>query len=147
MRRAFAAAIFVLALTGSAQAAPMNFTQSSGIVSATFSYDQTADSYGNPVFANERLRISRSGQVFYDQPVTSGQCSPQCDVDMYTSAAGPLTLADVEHVGQPDVIVNLYTGGAHCCFVEQVYAYDPGTMTYTRTERNFGDPGATISDL
>ena len=44
-------------------------------------------------------------------------------------------------------MLDLYTGGAHCCSVEQVFTFDPGTMTYAETERNFGDPGTRIEDL
>jgi hypothetical protein len=54
---------------------------------------------------------------------------------------------DLEHDGQPDVILDLYSGGAHCCFIEHVFSFDPGTMTYAETQRDFGDPGERIVHL
>jgi hypothetical protein len=54
---------------------------------------------------------------------------------------------DLEHNSQPDVVLDLFTGGAHCCSVEQIFSFDPGAMAYQKTERNFGDPGAQIVDL
>jgi hypothetical protein len=56
-------------------------------------------------------------------------------------------VVDIEHTGQPDVILSLWTGGANCCVVDQIFSYDPGTMTYSKTRRDFGSDGAGIDDL
>jgi hypothetical protein len=45
------------------------------------------------------------------------------------------------------MILDLYSGGAHCCSIEQVFSFDPARTTYVETERNFGDPGDQIVDL
>jgi hypothetical protein len=37
--------------------------------------------------------------------------------------------------------------GLHCCSIEQVVSFDPVTMTYAMSQRNFGDPGDEIVDL
>jgi hypothetical protein len=58
-----------------------------------------------------------------------------------------LRVLDLESDGQPDVVLGLYSGGAHCCFVDQVYSLDPGTMTYVKTEHDFQDAGAAIKNL
>jgi hypothetical protein len=47
----------------------------------------------------------------------------------------------------PDVILGLYTGGAHCCFVDQVYRLDEASGKFTKIEHNFLDAGASIVDL
>jgi hypothetical protein len=54
---------------------------------------------------------------------------------------------DLEHNGQPDVVLDLYSSGAHCCSIEEIFSFDPGTMTYVMTEHDFGDPGDMIVDL
>ncbi|HEX3688765.1 MAG TPA: hypothetical protein VHV28_03685, partial [Solirubrobacteraceae bacterium] len=61
--------------------------------------------------------------------------------------ASSVHVIDLDGIGQPNVLLDLYTGGAHCCSVEQVFTFDPGTSTYTMTEHNFGDPGAKIHNL
>jgi hypothetical protein len=56
-------------------------------------------------------------------------------------------VVDVEHTGDPDVVLDLYSGGAHCCTVLQIFSFDPAANTYVATERNFGDPNVQIVDL
>ena len=46
-----------------------------------------------------------------------------------------------------DVLLGLYSGGAHCCFIDQVFSLDPGTMAYVKVEHNFLDAGARIKKL
>ena len=49
--------------------------------------------------------------------------------------------------GSPQVVLELYSGGANCCFIDQIFSYDPGTMAYVKTEHDFADAGATIKRL
>lgn len=117
-------------------------TASSGSVSATFSFTGHYPHYGN-----ERLTISQGGTVLYNQRVTSAVCGNQCAPGSAFSQQTSVDVLDLEHNGQPDVVLNLFTGGAHCCLVDQIFSFDPAAMTYVKTERNFGDPGAQIVDL
>ena len=132
-------ALFLLA----APAAPATTqTAQSGNVTASFTFQGKF-----PNYHGERLEISQGGSLLYDQPVTSPVCGTACAP--YTSISGhsALDVVDLEHTGQPDVVLDLYSGGAHCCTVVQIFSFDPGTMTYAETERNFGDPPAKIVDL
>jgi hypothetical protein len=54
---------------------------------------------------------------------------------------------DIDRDGEPEIVVGLNTGGAHCCTIVQVFSYDPATMTYRAAEHDFGDPGALLSDV
>jgi hypothetical protein len=45
------------------------------------------------------------------------------------------------------VLLNLYSGGAHCCWIAQVFSFDRRRGTFFKTERNFGDPGYRIKHL
>jgi hypothetical protein len=45
------------------------------------------------------------------------------------------------------VVLELQTGGAHCCTIVQVYSYDPGAMAFRAVERDFGDPAALLVDV
>jgi hypothetical protein len=92
--------------------------------------------------------IKRSGQVFYNQPVTySGVCGSACAPGSTSARHPSVQVLDIEHDGNPDVILTLYSGGANCCLLDQVFSYDPGTMTYSRASRDFGDYGANLKDL
>jgi hypothetical protein len=148
VRRTLTIAEVALAGLGAAPAAALTTTRqaaSSGAVSAVFSFNGKA-----PNYSSLRLKITRSGTVFYDRPVVAS-LPHTCGAGCWPAAVGhgmtSVHVLDLEHDGQPDVLLDLYTGGAHCCFVEQVYSYDPGAQIYTRTEHNFEDPGAQVKDL
>jgi hypothetical protein len=124
-----AAAPAALATTQSAQ---------SGNVTATFTFKGKF-----PNFTGMRLTIAQGGTVLYDQPVQCVHCAPGSMTDDQSSVQA----LDLEHDGQPDVVLDLFTEGAHCCFVRQIFSFDPGTMTYAVTQHDFGNAGALIVDI
>ena len=119
-------------------------TVHSGAVSATFTFTTTKSFVG---FKNLRLTITQSGNVLYDQAVSSKFCGKLCEPAAHTGKLSSVHALDLEHNGQPDVLLDLFSGGAHCCWIEQIFSFDPGTMTYVKTEHNFGDPGEQVLDL
>ncbi len=140
MRRALLT-ICVLLLAVPAAASAKTETASSGNVSASFSYDGSGIQA-----ANLRLSISRGGVVVYDQPVTANTSYGACPcIPGYPSPS--VSVVDLNRRGEPNVVLNLFTGGAHCCTIEQVFSFDPATNMYVKAERSFGDPGAEIKDL
>ncbi len=110
-----------------------------GSVSATISY--TPKSYYD---AGLRLSITRAGQPLYSAAVTApGECGTTCEV----AGAQALHATDIEQNGEPVVALDLYTGGAHCCYLTQFFTYDPGTETYRRYQYDWGDPGYALKRL
>ncbi len=45
------------------------------------------------------------------------------------------------------MILSLFSGGANCCFIDQVFSLDPGTMTYVKTEQDFASAGAKLERI
>ena len=113
-------------------------------VSATFSYQGSYPSY-----RDERLTITRDGHVAYLAPVRSAYCPRQFPCGPFTPSPGgsAVHVARLSAGGAPAVVLGLYTGGAHCCAVAQVYLYEPATGGYRRIEHDFGDPGFRLTDL
>jgi hypothetical protein len=143
VRRSFViACVAALMLAVAPTALATTQTGQSGNVTATFTF---AGKFLN--YHGQRLEIAQGGTVVYNQPVVSKFCGKQCGPLSPEVGQSSVNVVDLEHNGQPDVVLNLYTGGAHCCVVVQIFSFDPGTMTYVKTERNFGDPGAQIVDL
>jgi len=143
-RRVVVALAFALVLVlTAAPAAALAATQtaSSGNVSATFSYEGSV----GPQISNEMLTIERSGQLLYSAPITSALCPGTIPCDPQSSHS--VHVVDLEPGGEPSVVLDLFSGGADCCTVEQVFSFDPGTMTYVKTERNFGQTGDKLEDL
>jgi hypothetical protein len=135
-------AVIALSLLAAPAALAATQTAQSGDVSATFT---STGSYPN--FAGLHLSIAQGSTVFYDQPVVSSACGKYCAPGSPSGKESSVHVLDLEHNGQPDVLLDLYSGGAHCCWIEQVFSFDPGTMTYAMTQHNFGDPGEEIVDL
>jgi hypothetical protein len=148
----FVGAALAIAAAAPAAAAASATTQtaSSGDVTATFTFTHSSAL----VYPTKMLTISRAGQVVYNQPVTSSFCGPitasaqkYCAPGAPEQSASSVHVVDLEHNGEPDIVLDLYTGGAHCCSVEQIFSYVPATGTYAVAQRDFGDPGARIVDL
>ena len=144
MKRALHIAVVVTALSLAFAPAALATTQTaeSGNVTATFTF---SGSYPN--FTGLHLTIAQGSTMFYDEPVTSKLCGSYCAPGSPSGKTSSVHVLDVEHDGQPDVVLDLYSGGAHCCSIEQIFSFDPGTMTYAMTQHDFGDPGEEIVDL
>jgi hypothetical protein len=119
-----------------------------GAVRAVLTY---REGLGGPLpYFDLKLEITRSGASFYEQPVSSRFCQSGCEPETIDSAppkGDSVAVSELEGNEQPNVVLGLSTGGAHCCTVVQVFSYDPGTMTYGITEHDFGDPGALLRTL
>jgi hypothetical protein len=137
-----------LVLTAVALAASQNVTQTahSGPVKATFSYTVTKDKSGFPTYSNERLTIVRAGTTAYNAAVTDPNCKP-CTPGAFGQGKSSVQVADINHTGEPNVIVTLYSGGAHCCTIAQLFTYAPATMAYVKIEHNFADPAYKLEHL
>jgi hypothetical protein len=134
--------VTVLSLLVAPAALATTQTAQSGNVTATFTF---SGSYPN--FTGLQLTIAQGSMVLYDEPVTSNLCGSYCAPASPSGGQSSVHVLDLEHNGQPDVLLDLYSGGAHCCWIEQIFSFDPGTMTYAATQHDFGDPGEEVVDL
>jgi hypothetical protein len=133
-------ALMSLSMAAVAWAKLTTQTASSGATSATFTFTGAA-----PTVKNPRLRIVHAGQQLYDAPVFSSLCGHGCGPGAFSGSS--VRVADIESNGQPDVILSLFSGGANCCFIEQVFSLDSGTMTYVKTEQDFASAGAKLERI
>ncbi len=134
------AALALLAVP--AVAAAQTETASSGMVVAQLSYS------GGPTttFTNLRLSISRAGTVVYDQPVSAPGCGTLCQ-PANQGAEPSVRVLELDTSGEPEVLVDLYSGGAHCCSISQLFSWNAPTSSYVHVTRNWGDPGYALLDL
>jgi hypothetical protein len=142
MRRLGPATLAALAATviGAPAALATTQTASSGDVTATFFYKGKV-----PNYSHLRLTITRAGTAVYDQEVTDRRtCGTLC---WPASTKSSLRVLDLDGNGEPEVVLSLYTGGANCCYVDQVFAFHPGPNAYTKASWNFGDFGVAIKQL
>jgi hypothetical protein len=150
-------ALVLLALTCMVALAPSAGAEvegaSLGPVAASLSYELVThvyEGYESHEAFNLQLTIERGGQQAYSAAVTSRlpNCSESC---WPLSVAGLTTesvqVADLESNGEPDVLLHLWSRGAHCCFIDQFFSWNPATSSYGHTERSWGDLRARVADL
>lgn len=115
-------------------------TASAGGVSATLSFRNGPGIETK----NERLSITAPGMAAYDEPVPSKGCFKVC------SPASPkhaVHVLDLYGDGEYAVVLDLFTGGASCCGLEDVYVPSASIGTWVVTTHNFGQDGARIETL
>jgi hypothetical protein len=137
-----AGAAALLALPSAALAGDAgSITHSSGPVTATLEWDQAG--YG---IANPRLYVVRSG-VRYDITIED-VCSDGCIVVADDAATKPgqsaLKVADLDGDGEPEVLVDTFSGGAHCCLTARLLTWD-GTG-YLPKDIAYRDVGYELRD-
>ena len=147
MRGARAALIVLVATVAALTAAPAALattqTASAGSVTATFTYTGAF-----PTFSGMRLQIARAGTVVYDQPVDTSKCGGTFCGPASTSAKFPsVQVVALDGGAEPNVILSLWSGGANCCVVDQVFFYAASAATYAVATHSFGSGGASIRDL
>src|SRR5690242_15382089 len=112
-------ALLVPAAAGAA-ALPDTETASSGTVAATFTHHDSGDGQ----WTGMNLTITRSGvPAFSGVAETKGCATPYCAPYGGFDDKPSLSVADVTGDGEPEVLVNLYSGGAHCCEIALVYRW------------------------
>jgi hypothetical protein len=145
-----------LAVAGSASArsqtlpapSPKTISAQAGPIGATLSYLSTPQRYGGPTATGLQLAIERGGTTVFAAPVAAALCHTACQLEeLGHGPAQDVSIVDLEGDGEPEILVDLYSGGAHCCSIVEVFAYVPSTGSYTAVEHDFGDPGAKLTDI
>jgi hypothetical protein len=136
--------VALLALAPGAGAAKVEEVVTSGQVTATLSYDKRKDA----TFDNFHLKIDRAGVTLVDADLSPG-CRRNCLFYPANQGAGEdsVRVRDLDADGEPEVIADLYTGGAHCCTVSTLYGFDAATAGYRRVVRNWLDAGYFVRDF
>lgn len=93
------------------------------------------------------LSITRNGRVSYDRPVSGPGCGRRCSDVAVPPGKSVLHVIDLDGDHEPEVVLGLFTGGANCCFIDQVFSFDAGSRTYVRSQHNFLSAGATLATL
>ena len=143
-------ALLALALPAAASAAPGGETRTAsspaGEVKAEFTYDKVSDFE----YRDVRIKITRAGAVLHDAlvPAPCDEC-PTIPQGLGDPEVPALALRDLDANGEPEVLIDLYTGGAHCCSYTQIYSFDaqPAPGAYRRTKGSWGDYGYELKDL
>jgi hypothetical protein len=95
--------------------------------------------------AGVHLTVTRSGARTFDgDPFAGGDCADG-GCSLAPLGGSPLRVVDLDGDGAPEVLLDAFTGGAHCCQLTQILRM--GTGGEVRQERNWADPGYRLRDL
>src|ERR687891_1121536 len=90
------------------------------------------------VVRDVRLRIIRLGRVRLDARLPRVGCADPCPG---WRVVGRPAVRDLDGDGESEVVVDVYTGGAHCCTHSLLYRWRPGGERYERTTAAWGNAG------
>ena len=95
--------------------------------------------------AGVHLTVRRDGATTFDgDPFAGGDCG-EGGCSLAPLGGNPLQVVDLDGDGSPEVLLDSFTGGAHCCQLTQILR--AGAAGDVRQERNWADPGYRLRDL
>lgn len=122
-------------------------TAQQGNVRAELTYEK-AETEGFPQFKNVRLKISRAGQTLLNQtPPINEYDRPIVDILDSSEPPTGFVVQDLDGDREPEVLVDFYTGGAHCCTYSVIYQFVPSQNRYEPMQQAWGNVGYRLVDL
>lgn len=115
---------------------PQTLTARSGTLAASVTYTER-----NLLYEKLRVRVSRAGRIVLDAPIQRLGC-PDCASDRPSA----VKLRDLDG-GEREVLVDLYSGGAHCCLFTLILRWDAAAKRYRSTLGYWGNYGSRLIDL
>jgi hypothetical protein len=111
---------------------------------ATLTFIRHPGSY--PEYSDLHLTVLDGSRLLIDEPVTSSEAGVGGQVQPGGfSGRSSLSFRDLNGDGSKELLLALFTGGAHCCSVEQVFDFSGARSR--KTEFGFGDSGANVKVL
>ena len=105
----------------------------------------TAGAFYSEGSRNVRLKVARDGVTVLN--VVFRRICRFCSVEPagYGRRAS-IRVRDLDADTDPEVVVDLYTGGAHCCFYSRIFAWDSAAGAYLGVTKQWSDTGYRMSD-
>jgi hypothetical protein len=131
----------------SAAAAPRPHVEraQAGAVEAVFTYSWDPARFR---FSRQHLAIRRDGATrfaaFVRRPPDGGVNAQPAG---FFQQKRSVSLSDLDGDGEPEVVLDLYWGGAHCCWYTQLYRYDAASQRYLPLVHVWGNVGYVLADL
>jgi subtilisin-like proprotein convertase family protein len=114
-----------------------------GSVAADLSFRES-----NYNFFGVHFRIARAGRAALDASLGQINCR-ECPNRglLFTAERTPVVIRDLDADGEPEVLLDLYSGGAHCCTYTLIFRYRPHFRDYRRIVGWWGNVGYRLGDI
>jgi hypothetical protein len=139
---AFLSLAAALVMPAAGEAATHTENARLGQVSARLTFDESKQGE----FSHLRLTILRGPAALLDYEVP-GPCSGPCPALPGGGRRRSIEVRELNGDAEPEVILDVNTGGAHCCDWAYVYTYVAAQNRYALTERDFGNQGYRLVRL
>jgi hypothetical protein len=93
-----------------------------------------------------KLKITRNGVQLVSDSLTPSSFK-EAGIAPGRPVGKSVLVTDLDRDGEREVVVDLYSGGAHCCFYSLIYGYRTPPAGYDRTYHPWGDAGYTLRDI
>ena len=112
---------------------PVTVHKHLGVIAATLAYEKDLDPNAYPRYRKLTLTVFRSGKRVFTEPLCArARCEP-------STFGGALAVRNLWGNAQAEVLVELYTGGAHCCFETEIVISAAGA--WRTIHHDWGDLG------
>ena len=137
--------LLVVVAAAPASAATKTETGSSGQVTAALTYNYSKTVNGVYEFSRLHVTIERAGARLVDQDLGENAGWPASGAQRGESS---VTVRDLDGDGEPEVLVDLYSGGANCCWYSDSFRFDAAQNGYSaRTLRPMTSFPYTLKDF
>ena len=122
----------------------------SGEVKAEFLAEAGEDCIEDP-----KIKIYRQGETLLDSSlddylysgIVAGEPSLNRSDEATACQVVDLTAQDLDGDREPEIILDVYSGGTHCCSTSLIYSYEPDHNHYRVINHYWGNGGYTLEDL
>jgi hypothetical protein len=97
-----------------------------------------------PTYSGLRLSVTHLGKLVFDMPVKSS-LFPAGSAVVGGLKPSSVSFRDLNGDGTPELILVLWTGGAHCCYLDQIFDFT--AQPAHKTEIDFRDSGARTTTV
>ncbi len=95
---------------------------------------------GEFCLTNPQFKIIRAGKTLFDAAPPQSEKNTPCRL-------ADLQVVRLDKQPEPQVVLDLFTGGAHCCTYSLIYQFDPKSKAYTALQHFWGNRGYRLEDL
>jgi hypothetical protein len=99
-----------------------------------------------PQTRNLKLKIERSNQVVFDKAPSANEYDRPI-LDWNSEEQDSFLVRDLNGDKEPEVILDFFTGGAHCCSYSLIYQYDADQKQYVESRAFWGNLNYRLKDL